>query len=239
MLCRVQHFLKGNAGALGHIPESTAATQVDALVSDMASGAQDAVTSRAMVTGESGNTRVLRRALWVNHMQQIAAIARAELRHIPQFEALILPRVSESTPRVLRRARAMAEVAREHAEMFIEHGLPANFADQLLAAANALEASLQKRAEDRAEAAGAHGRVAASRSRAQYVIRVLNAQIEKALIEDPTLLAQWKYVKRVGFRGVPAAEEVTPGQAATTQSAGTAPAAPLAVVGQQQTAAAS
>jgi len=225
MLCRVQEFLIKYAARLGSIVGSPAAQEVGVLAAQMRDGDQDALTSRAMQTGASANTRVLRRALWVNHMQQIAAIARGELRHVPQFESLLLPTGNVGAPKLVQWARTMAAVAREHADVFVTHGLPAAFVAQLLVAADALDASLQTRLANGRETVGARAQVATSRSRAQYVIRVLNVQIEKALVDDPSLLAQWRHAKRVGVRGaqVGAEEQVSPpaGQTATVQSAGT------------------
>ena len=225
MLCRVQEFLSTYAARLGHIAESPAAQEVGVLAAGIREGDQDALTTRAMKTGEAANRRVLRRALWVNHMQQLAAVARAELRQVPKFESLLLPQVNMATPKLVQWARTMAAVANEHAEVFVTHGLPAEFVAQLLAAADALEASFQTQVVNGRETAGARAQVASSRSRAQYVIRVLNAQIEKALVDDPSLLAQWRHAKRVGVRGaqVGAEEQVSPpaGQTATVQSAGT------------------
>ncbi|HEX7020316.1 MAG TPA: hypothetical protein VF159_09915 [Gemmatimonadaceae bacterium] len=221
MLCRVLEFLITHAARLGPIAESAAAQEVGVLVTAIRDGDQDALTSRAMKSGESARTRVLRRALWVNHMQQIAAVARAELRQVPQFESLLLPTVGVATPKLVQWARTMAAVAREHAEVFVTHGLPAEFVEQLLAAADALDASLATRVANGRETVGARKRVATSRSRAQYVIRVLNAQIEKALVDDASLLAQWRHAKRVGLGGASDVEVVagpTAGQAATVQN---------------------
>lgn len=242
MLCRVQRFVNDHATVLGQIPQSSAKQQLDSLVSVMGNSAQVAVTSRAMVTGETANTRALRRTLRANHMQQIAAIARAELRDIPEFEALLLPPVRETTARVVLRARAMASVARLHAEVFIAHQLPADFAEQLLGAADALEASVQKRAADSRDAAGAREQLAAVRSRAHYVVDVLNAQVQVALAGNATLLGQWKFAKRVGIHPAAAAVESTTAQTATPQLVGagtttpssTTDTAPLAVAGPQQ-----
>lgn len=199
MLRRVQRFLIDHARELGSINQSAARKELDALVVAMFESAEAAVTTRAMGTGESANARALRRELRMSHMRQIAAVARAELAHVPEFEALRLPPTGESTPRLVERARAMAAVAREHAPVFFEHQLPADFADQLLAAADTLEASVRKRAVNGRDAAGAQEQLAAIRSRAHLVVRVLSTQVEKAVAGDATLLGQWAFAKRVGL----------------------------------------
>ena len=227
MLRRVQQFLIDHAEMLGQIPESAARKHLDILVSAMGDGAQVAVTSRTMATGEAAKTQALRRELRKGHMQPIAAIARMELRDVPQFEALHWPPAHEKTARLVGRARAMAAVAAEHTPVFLEHRLPADFAAQLLAAADAVEESLAKRAVNGRESAGAHGQLTASRSRAQYVIRVLATQVENALAGDATLLAQWKFAKRVGLPSSHAT-------AAITASGDTTAATPLAVTGPRQ-----
>lgn len=242
MLCRVKQFLNDHAAALGQITQSAASHELDTLLTAMGSSAEVAVTSRAMAAGASANTRALRRVLRTNHMQQIAAVARAELQDVPQFEALLLPHASGSTSRLVLQARAMAAVAREHADVFLAHQLPADFAERLLGAADAVDASVQKRATDARDAAGAREQLADVRSRAQYVLRVLNAQVQLALAGDATLLGQWKFAKRVGTRPAVAAVESTTGLAATPQLVGTSAttpssttdAAPLAVAGPQQ-----
>lgn len=242
MLCRVKQFLNDHAAALGQITQSAASHELDTLLTAMGSSAEVAVTSRAMAAGASANTRALRRVLWTNHMQPIAAVARAELQDVPQFESLLLPRVNESTPRLVLRARAMAAVAREHVDVFLAHQLTADFAERLLGAADAVDVSVQQRATDARDAAGARDQLAQVRSRAQYVIRVLNAQVQVALADNSTLLGQWKFAKRVGIHPAVAAVESTTGQTATPQLVGTSAmtpssttdTAPLAVAGQQQ-----
>lgn len=244
MLCRVQRFLNDHAEALGQIAQSAARKQLDALVLAMGTSAQLGVTSRTMATGEAAKTQALRRELRKGHMQPIAAIARLELRDVPEFEALHWPPAHESTPRLLRRARAMAAIAAEHAPVFTEHRLPADFAARLLAAADAVEESLAKRAGNGRDSAGAQGQLAASRSRAQYVVRVLATQIDYALAGNAELLGQWKVAKRVGLRGgrnaTTAASptvQLPAQQSAVTRavpSTTTTVAAPLAMIGHEQ-----
>lgn len=236
MLCRVKQFMNDHAAALGQITQSAASKELDTLLTAMGNSAEVAVTSRVLATGASANTRALRSALRMDHMQQIAAVARAELRDVPEFEALLLPHVNASTPRLVLQARAMATVARQHADVFFAHQLPADFVEQLLSAADAVDASVQKRAADVRDAAGAREQLAEVRSRAHDVVRVLNAQVQKALAGNATLLGQWKFAKRVGIHPATAVVEGTPGQTATPQPAGTSitpSTAPLAVVGQQ------
>lgn len=230
MLCRVQQFLNDHAEALGQITQSAARKQLDSLVSAMGDSAQVAVTSRTMATGETARTEALRRALRKGHMQPIAAIARLELRDVPQFEALHWPPAHEKTARLVGRARAMAAVAAEHTPVFLEHRLPVDFAAQLLAAADAVEESLARRNANGRDSAGAHGQLTHCRSSAQYVLRVLTTQVENALAGDEALLGQWKFAKRVGLSSSRPA-------GAVMASGDTTAAPPLAVVEPQKPAA--
>jgi hypothetical protein len=94
------------------------------------------------------------------------------------------------------RAHAMADAALPHANVFTEAGLSADFTDRLLAAANAVEASLGDRNESGATRVTAtQGTVSASR-RGRHAVKVLDALVRLQLADDNDLLAGWVSAKR-------------------------------------------
>src|SRR5438309_1214443 len=81
----------------------------------------------------------------------------------------------------------------------------------LLAAAEAVRGSIDARAKCILDRAGARGGLKAAASRAHLVLRMLDAQVQSALEDDPKALAAWKSAKRIGRgKGVPIEAIVQP-----------------------------
>jgi hypothetical protein len=131
-------------------------------------------------------------------MRPIATIAAAHLRTVPGFKALQLPQGSVKVAVLVQAATAMAEAARAHQQVFVENGRPENFADALVAAAGAVRASIDSRAESRTTKAVAREGIKTTGARAHLVLRLLDAQVKTALVDDPNALAGWKSAKRIG-----------------------------------------
>jgi hypothetical protein len=111
---------------------------------------------------------------------------------------------------LIQDAMAMAEAARAHEQVFVEYACPANFADALVAAAEAVRASIDARAESIMTRAAAREGISATASRAHLVLRVLDALVQVALAHDPKGLAAWRSAKRIGKGKVVSIEATTP-----------------------------
>jgi hypothetical protein len=219
MLRRIQQFLDGVAAKLGAVNATAARKELDQLVAEMGLDETEQATSTLNARGQTAAQAVLRRELVKHYMRPVATIAAAHLRDVPHFKALKLPPKNGKVAVLVQAATAMAEAARAYPQVFVDNGRPENFADELLAAAAAVRASIDSRAECIANRAGARNGIKAIASRAHLVLRLLDAQVQSALVDDPNTLAMWNSAKRIG-RGKVAPIEATP-RALTTAPAAT------------------
>jgi len=198
MLRRVQQFLDEFAVKLFAENAAAARKELDQLVEEMGVSETAQATSTLNARSATAVLAVLRRALVIQHMRPVATIAAAHLRDVPSFKALRLPPKDVKMAVLVEDAIAMAEAARAYQQVFVENGCPEHFADALVAAAMAVRASIDTRAQYIASKAGARGGLKATASRAHLVLRLLDAQVQSALVDDPTTLATWKSAKRIG-----------------------------------------
>jgi hypothetical protein len=198
MLRRVQQFLDGSAGALSVVNATAARKELDGIVQAMAANEVAQATSTLNAKRQTATLEELRRALYKDHMRPVATIAAAQLRAVPGYKALVLPPVRVKDAVLVQAAVAMAEAAREHAEVFVDNGCPADFADALVAAAAAVRQVIDARAKHIGGKAEARDGLKASADRAQAVVRLLDARVKTLLKDDPQALAGWRSAKRIG-----------------------------------------
>jgi len=198
MLRRVQQFLDAYTAKLGAVNATVARKELDQLVEEMGVNETAQATSTLNAKSQTAVQVVLRRDLVNHHMRPVATIAAAHLRDVPGFKALQLPRKGVKAAVLIQDATAMAEAAQAYQPVFVENGRPANFADALVAAAAAVRASIDERAKSISSKAGARVGLKATGSRAHLVVRLIDAQVQSALADDPKTLAGWKSAKRIG-----------------------------------------
>jgi len=221
MLRRVQQFLDDFAAKLGAVNTTAARKEFDKLVEEMGVNESTQAFSRLNAKGQTATKWVLRRDLVTHHMRPIATIAAAHLRDVPGFKALQLSPKGAKVAVLVQDATAMAEAARGYQQVFVENGRPENFADALLAAAAAVRGSIDARAKSIMARAGARGGLKATATRAHLILRLLDAQVQSALVYDPKTLAGWKSAKRIGKGRVVPIEATLP--TSTTPLAPTTP----------------
>lgn len=198
MLRRVQQFLDGASAKLGTVNATAARKELDQLVEEMGANESTQATSTLNAKSQTATQEASRRDLVSHHMRPIATIAAAHLRDVPGFKALQLPRSNVKAAVLVQAATAMAEAASAYQQVFVANGRPENFADALVAAATAVRASIDARAQYIASKAGARDGLKATASRASVVVRLLDAQVKSALVDDPKALAAWQSAKRIG-----------------------------------------
>jgi hypothetical protein len=110
---------------------------------------------------------------------------------------LYLPDKRLNAERLAGEARAIANAALGHADLFIAAGMPEDFGDQLHAAVDAFQSAVGLRASFVGQRAGATHGLARSLAEGRRIVNVLDAFIRRAVRDDPVLLAEWKQVKRV------------------------------------------
>ena len=212
MLRRVEQFMDAFAAQLTVVNTTAARQELDQLVKDMGVHESTQAISTLNAKGQTAQLAALRHDLVEEHMRPVATIAAAHLRTVPNFQAMQVPRSSVKVAVLVQDAIAMAEAARPYQQVFVANGRAADFADALVAAAGAVRASIDARAQNIGNRAGARQGLTATATRAIAVVRLLDAQIKRALVDDPTALAAWQSAKRIGRGKVVPIEATVPPQ---------------------------
>jgi hypothetical protein len=198
MLRGLQQFLDSFAAKLTVVNATAARKELDQLVLDMGANESAQAINTLNAKSQTATLAVLRRDLVNTHMRPVATIAAAHLRDVPGFAALQMPKGNVKVAVLVQAATAMAEAARAYQQVFVENGRPENFADALVAAAGAVRTSIDSRAESRRSKVGAREGIRVTGTRAHLVVKLLDAQVKTALVDDPKALAEWKSAKRIG-----------------------------------------
>jgi hypothetical protein len=219
MLRRIQRFMDAFAAELGVVNATAARKELDQLVKDMGGNESMQAINTLNAKGQTAALAALRHDLVEEHMRPLATIAAAHLRAVPNFKALQLPRAQVKVAVLVQDAIAMAEAARAYQQVFVDNGRPEGFADALVAAAGAVRASVDARAQSIGAKAGARDGLKATATRAIAVVRLLDAQVKRALVDDPKALAAWKSAKRIGKGKVVPIEATIPAPATAPATA--------------------
>jgi hypothetical protein len=180
-------------------------TQVETLngivqrLSDHAA-AQDTQRSQTLLISKDEIEK--RREVLSYQMAPIAKVARALHGTIPGIGVLVLPKGNSPTPEIITAATAMAQKAEIYKSVLVESGLPADFIEQLTAAAAALKASIDGRGLARASRVAATRGVGSELAIGRRVVAIIDAVVTRQIRAEPAKLAEWEQLKRVTVRGV-------------------------------------
>lgn len=227
-LLSVQWFLDNHPEVLGPVSGASTRTALDDVVRDLEGNGTAQHGAHRRAKSATPFRKELRETLRVEHMQPIAAIARAKLlgSSATLMQKFELPDKQTPDAVLITAARAMSRAAAEYKRIFLDEKLPPDFLPQLNAAANALQKALVERNGSRLERKRATTGLEAQLFKAREVIRVLNGLVVKQIARTPDLLAEWKMAKRIRRKpGVPrgsgtasAAEPAQPAAAAPDAS---------------------
>ena len=178
------------------------------------------------VKGEIAKQQQLRLMLATDVMRPIAEIARRNLRTVPEFKALRVPRPHATVP-FIASAKGMAEAAATHKDTLIERGMPANFLEQFQSLLAALELSVSEGAKSRTARMGATKALVVEEQEGRSVLKVLDALVRRALRGNTALLGTWEGARAIhrrpgGGPTSPAAEGVTASSTPTSTTVGEA-----------------
>src|SRR5690348_6592850 len=154
-LQRAQGFCTDYADQLTGVDLTAVRKRLDEIVASFTTHAVEQNASDRDVKGESAKQQQLRITLTTDVMRPIAEVARRNLRTVPEFKALQMPRRRVSGPAFIANAQGMAQAATIHKETLIERGLPADFLDQFQAGLTQYEASVSEREKSRTRRMGA------------------------------------------------------------------------------------
>lgn len=143
-----------------------------------------------------------RREVLSYQMTPIAKVARALRGTVPGIGVLTAPRANVSNPQLITAATAMAQKAEIYKDVLVESGLPADFIEQLTAAAAALKASIDGRGLARASRVAATKGVLTEEMLGKRTITMIDTIVTRLLRDDPAKLAEWKQLTHVVAKGV-------------------------------------
>jgi len=169
------------------------ANQVDALKQLIARMTALAI-QQAFQTGQRHDVRLL-------HVKAIVQIAEGLRGKVPGMGVFKLPSRSLRSDALFHAAEAIRTTAAVYRDVFVEHGLPADFLDQLDAATTALGQSVDARGVARSRVTGASSGLASDLALGRQIVRMIDASLIHALKADPATLASWRQAKRATVKG--------------------------------------
>jgi hypothetical protein len=195
---RVQEFLAPYLATDG-APDSLGAQakELDEVIARLTSEAVDQEAGQRFVRVHSESQRRLREALYGDHMLPISRVAREVFGTSGVDRAFRMPHKRSVNQTLLAAAGAMAEAAGKNREVFLKHGLPQDFVDQLTSCAAALETARTAKFESGRRRVTATAGLRDQVKRGRKAVRLLNAILEPRLARDPELHAAWRSAKRV------------------------------------------
>ena len=202
---RVGQSLRRIEGWFAANPELVAAnpslgTQVEALkgvvirLSDHAT-AQDTQYAQSLLISKDETEK--RREVLRHQMAPVAQIGRALQGTVPGIGVLTMPKANAPTAEIITAAEVMAQKAGIYKDVLVEHGLPADFIEQLKQAAAALKASIDGRGLARAAMVAATRGVKTEVALGRRVVRIIDAVVTGLIRSNPAKLAEWQQLKRV------------------------------------------
>jgi hypothetical protein len=209
-LLRAQGFLGDNEAQLTSIDLTGARRRLEAIITSFTTHAVGQNANDRDVKGEIGKQQRLRLLLATDVMRPIAEIARRDLRAVPEFKALRMPRKSATGPAFVASAKGMAEAAAK-----------ADFLDQFQSTLSTLELSVSDGAKSRTARMGATKALVVEEQEGRSVLKVLDALVRRAVRGNTALLGTWEGARAIhrrpgGGPTIPATEGVTASKTPTT-----------------------
>jgi len=189
------------AGSIG----AALSNQVEALkqvVASMTARATEQASQTGQATLAAKDEATQRHELRSLHLKAIVRVAGALRGKVPGMGVFKLPNRSLSSDTLFHAAEAIRTTAAVYKDVFVEHGLPADFLDQLDAATTALGASVDARGVARAKVSGASSGLESDLALGKQIVAMIDASLTHALKTDSPMLASWRQVKRATVKGV-------------------------------------
>jgi hypothetical protein len=198
---RVQEFLSQHAVAGAPDGLGTQAAELGDVVKRLSSEAVDQEAGGRFVRVHVKSQREMREALWKQHLQPISRVAREVFGVTGMDKAFRMPKHRSVNQPLIASARAMVEAARKTEEVFLTHGLRADFIAQLEQATTELETVRTARVESARRRVTATAAVKEQLKRGRKAVRLLNAILAPRLAKDPELLRAWESARRTRLFG--------------------------------------
>jgi hypothetical protein len=217
-LQRAQQFLDENASSLtGVVDLAGARHRLDDVAASFNAHAFNQDVGARGAKGETAKQRQLRLKLRREQMDPVALLARRNLRAVPEFVALQMPKRTLRGPAFLASAKAMADAATIHTDTLVAHGLPSSFIDNFKSAVTKLEGSFLDRERNLTRRVGATKGLALEEQNGRTVLSILDSLVEQALANNESLLQAWQTARLIRARpGVVTGHSAAPAPSATS-----------------------
>lgn len=128
---RVQEFLDAQVTNLTKTLPAQLRARIDVVVQQLADGQVEQALASAMARAETAKQAEYRRDAYIRFLRPIGRIATIVFGDSWQLRSLVMPAASTRQPRFLERAALVADVASTYPQVFVGHGMTADFVDQL------------------------------------------------------------------------------------------------------------
>jgi hypothetical protein len=179
------------------------ANQLDALkevVDRMTAGATEQTTQKSQATLAAKDEQTLCADVRSLHLKSIVTIATGLRGRVPGMGVFKLPPPSLRSENLLHAAQALRTAAGVYKDVFVEHGLPADFLEQLDAATSALRGCVDARGIARSRIKGASTSLVSERSLGRQIVMMIDASLAHVLKSDSAMLSSWRQVKRITLK---------------------------------------
>lgn len=225
-LRQAQQFLTARADAVPSVAASAAKKQLDTAIADLDRAAIAQGTIGRERRGEVQRRAKLERTLVRKYLTPLAKFARASLKGAPDYAALTPSSRALQRERLVKTAQAMAKAARSHVTELRAASFPADFLDQLQAAATAVQASFDASQAGLVRRTGVTKEIRVALAAGRQAVATLDALLGHTTMGNEALEREWRSAKRVRRPNAPAADA---GAKATAVAGAIAPAVAAAI----------
>ena len=197
----IEQFLNDNAAEFSSVVNTGTRQRLTRIIAALETHKSDQNEHGVAIANGARQQYELRKQLIRDHMAPIARIARADIPQAPNISGFRLPRGVPGVEKLTAYADGMAKAAVPYTGIFVGAGLAPDFITQLQRASAALINMRTKRTTISARRTGATKSLKSNLTAGRKVVHVLDAFIQTALLDKPTLLTNWNAVKRVQLTG--------------------------------------
>ena len=189
-LRRFQQGLDQYNDLLGNLNETRPRKELDELIAGLSSLAVEHEQLRIRKEGETRRIKALRQMLLEDHLLSIIRIKELNDRDLSVMATAALPPAGASDLTLVDTARALALTAAQHGGVFVRDGLPADFAEQCIAAIEEFVVARVDRNATRLHWQGVTRVIDTNLTRAWLVVAALKALARKTLRRHPHIAAE-------------------------------------------------
>jgi hypothetical protein len=180
-------------------------SQMDALkqiVASMTARATEQTTQASQATLAAKDEAAQRKDVRALHLGAIVKVAGALRGKVPGMGVFKMPAPGLASEKLLHAADAVRTTAAIYKDVFVEHGLPADFLEQLDGATSALKSTVDARAVAQSRRAVTSTGLAGDLALGRQIVTMIDASLTHALKSDSSTLASWRQAKRATVKGV-------------------------------------